>query len=70
MTLIYLISIDAALFKIAFEDGQKTNASLTKPSDEPKKEEQEEKPEEVAHTEAVKDDGKADKEEVKEVKTD
>ena len=69
-TSIYLIFVDAALFKTAFEDGQKTNASLAKPADEQKKEEQEEKPEDVAHTETVKDEGKAEKEEVKEVKTD
>lgn len=71
-TLIYLIFIDAALFKTAFEDGQNTNASLAKPAagEEAKKEEQEEKPEEVTHTDAAKDDEKAEKEEVKEVKTD
>ena len=64
--LIYLIFIDAALFKTAFEEGQKSNASLAKPTDEVKKEEQEEKPEQVIHTEAAKDDEKAEKEEVKE----
>ena len=65
---IYLIFIDAALFKTAFEDGQKTNASLGKPAEDVKKEEQkeEEKPEEVTHTDAAKDDDKAEKEEVKE----
>jgi len=60
-------SDNAALFKTAFEDGQKTNASLTKPAEEPKKEEQEEKKtEEVAHTDTAKDDEKAEKEEAKE----
>ena len=74
-TSIYHIFIDAALFKTAFEDGQKTNASLAKPADEVKKEEHEEKkPEQVAHTEAEKDDEKAEteegkKEEEEEVKT-
>lgn len=68
-TSIYLILIDAGLFKTAFEDGQKTNASLAKSTvaDELKKEEQDEKkPEEVANTDAVKDDEKAEEEEVKE----
>ena len=62
---IYLIFIDAALFKTAFEDGQKTNASLAKPADEMKKDEVEEKkPEQVSHTEtAAKDNEKAEKEE-------
>jgi Ran-binding protein 1 len=65
-TSIYFISIDAALFKTAFEDGQKINASLAKPADEVKKEEQEEKkPEEGALTDAAKYDEKAEKEEVK-----
>lgn len=52
-TSIYLIFIDAALFKTAFEDAQKTNASLGKPN-EAKKEEQEEKPED-AEPNAAKD---------------
>jgi Ran-binding protein 1 len=71
-TSIYLIFTDAALFKTAFEDGQKTNASLAKPAvgDEANKEEQE-KPKEVAHTDAAKDDEEAEKGEAKEeVKTD
>jgi len=62
-------SENAGMFKTAFEDGQKTNASLGKPpsADEVKKEEQEEKkPDEVAHTDAVKDDEKAEEDEVKE----
>ena len=59
-TSIYLIFIDAALFKTAFEEGQTSNASLGKP-DEAKKEEQEEKPKE----DAAKDDEKAEKEEDK-----
>ena len=62
-TSIYLNFIDAALFKTAFEDGQNTNVSLGKLADEAKKEEQETP--EVAHTDAAKDDGKAEKEEVK-----
>jgi len=64
-------SDNAALFKTAFEDGQKTNVSLGKPavSAEAKKEEQEEKPKEDAHTDAVKNDDKAEKGEDKEVKT-
>ena len=64
---IYLIFIDATSFKTAFEDGQKNNVSLVaKPAEIEKKVEQEEKkPEEVAHTDTVKDDGKAEKEEVK-----
>ena len=72
-TSIYLIFTDAGLFKTAFEDGQKTNASLGKPAEEVKKEEQEEikpeekKPDEVVHTDAAKDDEKAEKEEVKKV---
>ena len=64
-TSIYLIFIDAALFKTAFEDGQKTNVSLAKPADDVKKEEQEEKPEDAANTDAAKNDEKAEKEEVK-----
>jgi len=73
--LIYLIFIDAALFKTAFEDGQKANASLGKTAaaaeekvdDEEKKEKREEKPKEEADIETAKDDGKAKKEEEKTV---
>ena len=60
--------LDAALFKTAFEDGQKTNVSLAKPAqekvddgekkaDEEKKEGQEENTKDV-NTEAAKDDAK------------
>lgn len=60
--LIYLIFIDAALFKTAFEGGQKVNASLGKPAEEKvddsaKKEDQENKPQENI-TDAAKDDEK------------
>jgi len=55
-------SDNAALFKTAFEDGQKTNASLAKPA--VGDEEEQEKPKEVAPTDAAKDDEEA-KEEVK-----
>jgi len=54
-------SENAASFKAAFEDGQKTNASLIKPAVR-EKEVQEKKPNEDA-------DGKAENEEDKEVKT-
>ena len=46
------------MFKTAFEEGQKTNASLGKPAaDDEAKKEQEGNPKEDAHTDAAKDDG-------------
>ncbi|KAF8803823.1 hypothetical protein BYT27DRAFT_7259815 [Phlegmacium glaucopus] len=65
-------SENAALFKTAFEDGQKANASLSKAAvateekvaDEEKKEEQEKKPE-GDNTEAAEGEGKTEKEEGK-----
>ena len=63
--LIYLILVDAALFKTAFEDGQKVNASLGKSADEKvddgvKKDDQEEKLKKDTEPNAAKDDGKDD----------
>jgi Ran-binding protein 1 len=64
------IFIDAALFKTAFEDGQKANASLAKgvvekADDGAKEEDPEEISKEDTDTNTPKDSGEAENEEVK-----
>lgn len=62
---VYFIFIDAALFKTAFEDGQKANAALGKPAEakvdeEEKEKEEENKPKEDGDPQEGKDDGETD----------